>query len=46
MPPIIHSLDNEQAKLAVNPPYLTTAENELQDNLLLPGRKIVVSIIK
>ena len=39
----LYNLGIEQAKLAVNPPQLTTAENEMQDTILLPGRKIIVS---
>lgn len=38
----LYNLGIEQAKLAVNPPILTTAENETEDNMILPGRQIIV----
>lgn len=38
----LYNLGIEQAKLAVNPPVLTTAENEAEDHQLLPGRQIIV----
>ena len=42
---IIETLDNlgvEQVKLATNPPQLTTAGNDIEDNMLLSGRVLEV----
>jgi hypothetical protein len=41
----LYNLGIEQAKLAVNPPVLTTAQNEIEDHMLLPGRQMVVDDI-
>jgi hypothetical protein len=38
----LYNLGIEQMKLSVNPPQLTTTENEIEDNMLLPGRVIEV----
>ncbi len=41
----LYNLGIEQAKLATNPPQLTTANNDLEDQLLLSGRIITVDDI-
>jgi len=41
----LYNLGIEQAKLAVNPPYLTTAGNDLEDHMLLSGRQLEVDDI-
>jgi len=41
----LYNMGIEQVKLAINPPYVTSAENEMEDHMLLPGRKIKVDDI-
>lgn len=39
----LYNLGIEQSKLAVNPPYLTTAENDVENESLFAGRQIEVN---
>lgn len=41
----LYNLGIEQEKLVVNPPQLTTSENEVEDLMLFPGRQLVVDDI-
>ena len=42
----LYNLGIEQAKLAVNPPYLTTAENDIENEALFAGRQIEVNDVE